>query len=614
VLKVDDYRDIRVCHRDGLGIRAIARKLHHSRRVIRAAIQCAEPTPYTRTKAVPRPKLGAFTATIEQILKEDEQAPRKQRHTAMQVFRRLVEEHQYRGGYDAVRRYIGTLRRRSTPTFIPLQHPPGRRLEADFGHIHVDYADSSGGGAFESAGGGASGGPGWTRRQVPVLILTWSYSHALFMMKLPTERLESVLLGLVTGLEFFGCVPRELWWDNPKALTTAIMKGRERRVNERYAALASHYRFDPKFCMPASGWEKPDVERRVYDLQRRFATPVPRVKDDDELNAYLRECCVAEMQRTVSGRPQTIGQMFEEEKTALLESVKPKRTGTTPELPSAELPGAGLPGAGALPVHRFDPCIFASGKVDHYQTVRYDKSRYSVPRHCPTLAFGGGGGGGMVTIKAYADRVEIVAAGQVVARHPRRYDAGLQLDPLHYLVTLGRRPMALDHADLYRQWQLPAAFNELRRKLEARHGAAAGIRHYIQVLQLLAEHPLPRVRQAVETALGSASSGPPAAATPNVAAAADASQAQAPCVAGQSALLDATMIRQLVQQLAIHESATDSPAAAGPADLPAHLIPVTVPAPDLNRFNVLLASASEVSEPASSSDPTPSIPGDIVHA
>ena len=100
-------------------------------------------------------------------------------------------------------------------------------MEADFGHIHVDYADTggamtgagagsrdaagvvgvaAGGGACGGGGGGAS--PGWIRRQVPVLILTWSYSHALFMMKLPTERLESVLLGTVTGLEFFGCVPR----------------------------------------------------------------------------------------------------------------------------------------------------------------------------------------------------------------------------------------------------------------------------------------------------------------------------------------------------------------------------------------------------------------------
>jgi hypothetical protein len=49
-----------------------------------------------------------------------------------------------------------------------------------------------------------------------------------------------------------------------------------------------------------------------------------------------------------------------------------------------------------------------------------------------------------------------------------------------------------------KNWQLPESFSRLRQLLEERHGARTGIRHYIRVLQLLAEHPLERVRQAVE--------------------------------------------------------------------------------------------------------------------
>jgi hypothetical protein len=40
-------------------------------------------------------------------------------------------------------------------------------------------------------------------------------------------------------------------------------------MNIRYAALASHYGFEPLFCMPRTATEKPDVEHKVYDLQRR---------------------------------------------------------------------------------------------------------------------------------------------------------------------------------------------------------------------------------------------------------------------------------------------------------------------------------------------------------
>jgi len=85
--------------------------------------------------------------------------------------------------------------------------------------------------------------------------------------------------------------------------------------------------------------------------------------------------------------------------------------------------------------------------VDKYQTVQFDGNRYSVPRPCAFRA---------VTVKGYVDRIEVVAEGSVVARHRRCYERHQQiLDPLHYLATLGRRPAALDHSKVYRDWHLP---------------------------------------------------------------------------------------------------------------------------------------------------------------
>ena len=82
-------------------------------------------------------------------------------------------------------------------------------------------------------------------------------------MALPFERTEAILEGMVSAFEFFGSVPREVWWDNPRTVATLILQGRERRPHPRYAALASHYAFDPLFCMPAQGNEKPDAESTV---------------------------------------------------------------------------------------------------------------------------------------------------------------------------------------------------------------------------------------------------------------------------------------------------------------------------------------------------------------
>lgn len=446
MLTVEDYGRIRRAHRDGMSIREIARRYHHSRRKIRQVLCEPQPRPYRRKQPVRCPVLDPVKPVIDAILKTDETAPRKQRHTAAQIHRRLQSEHGYQGGYDQVRRYVARQRKYYRETFIPLFHDPGERLESDFGHIYVDFPDG--------------------RRQVSVLVCTWAYSNCPFAIALPTERVESILEGMVAAFSFFGCVPREVWWDNPKTVVKELLKGRRRLMNPYYAALASHYNFEPLFCLPARGNEKPRVENRVYDLQRRWATPVPAVKDIEALNAHLRRMCISEQQRIISGQSETICQRFVRDYESSLR----------------------------LPDHPFDPCIHQAGQVDKYQTVMFDTNRYSVPRQ---QAFS------VVTIKAYTDRIAISTGDQVIACHRRSYGRGEQiLDPLHYLVTLGRRPAALDRSDVYRGWRLPSVFGELRVQLEQRNGASTGARHYIRILQLLADHPLERVRQAIEYLMG----------------------------------------------------------------------------------------------------------------
>ena len=455
MLTVDDYGRIRRAHRDGMGIREIARRFHHSRQKVGQILRGeSEPRPYAKRSGQSAPKLGPFKTRILEILKQDESSPPKQRHTAMRIFERLRDEDiedagdggRYQGGYDSVRRFVKQHRESKRETFIPLDHDPGQRVEADFGEIQVDFPEG--------------------RRKVNVLILLWSYSNAPFAMALPTQRTEAILEGMTQAFEFFGCVPKEVWWDNPRTVADAVLSGRERKVNARYAALASHFAFEPLFCLPASGNEKPVVENRVKTLERKWSTPVPQMQDMAELNEYLRECCVRERDRNSSGKTEAIGVRFERDRGA----------------------------SATLPKHRFDPCLRQDAKVDKYQFSQFDNVSYSVPRHCAFQS---------VTVKAYVDRVEIVHQHTVVATHPRSYERGDQvLDPLHYLTTLERRPAALDHSNVYRNWKLPAVFLQLRERLEDRLGARAGVRQYVRVLQLLASHPMQRVQSAIEQLRG----------------------------------------------------------------------------------------------------------------
>ena len=180
MVTVDDYGAIRRARRDGMTIRQIARQFGHSRKTVRHALTHAEPHPEPLTRNRPAPKLGPFQAIIDQILIDDEAAPPKQRHTAAQVFRRVRDEHGYRGVYVQVQRYVRKHRPRHQETFIPLGHLPGQRLEADFGHIHVDFPDG--------------------RRLVPFLVTAWAYSNAPFVLALPFERTEAILEGHGRGV------------------------------------------------------------------------------------------------------------------------------------------------------------------------------------------------------------------------------------------------------------------------------------------------------------------------------------------------------------------------------------------------------------------------------
>lgn len=506
---VDDFAALRCAHRDGLSIRQIAKQFGVGRDTVRKALAHPEPQPYALAKPRAAPIFGPFQQVVDTILDADEHAPRKQRHTASQLFRRLRNEFGYTGSYDQVRRYLQRRRLDHRETFIPLDHPPGHRAEADFGHIAADFPDG--------------------RRQLPVLLVTWSYSNCPFALALPTERTEAVLHGLVEAFAFFACVPHELWWDNPTTVAVTILRGRARQLQPRYAALACHYTFAPKFCMPARGNEKPRVENRVFDLQRRWATPVPQVANLDALNLHLRRCCLAERDRVSGDHTDPVGVRFAQDRAA----------------------------AGPLPTHPFDACVLQNGQVDKYQTVRFDHNSYSVPRHWAFRP---------VTVKGYVTHVEVVAGGQVVAHHARCYDRGQRvLDPLHYLVTLQRKPAALDHAPVYRDWQLPATFTDLRHALEEHLGVGTGARQFIRVLQLLAGHPLARVERAI-------------------------------VLCQEHGAADAAAITEQVERLARAETSSDNGLSSNDSGLSpnaATLAVLQVPAPDLTRFNRLLSPHSQ---------------------
>jgi hypothetical protein len=83
---VEQFEAIRRDHaREGLSIRALAKRHGVHRRAVRQALASAVPPPKRPPSSRPAPKLGAFRVVIDGWLAADLEAPRKQRHTARRI-------------------------------------------------------------------------------------------------------------------------------------------------------------------------------------------------------------------------------------------------------------------------------------------------------------------------------------------------------------------------------------------------------------------------------------------------------------------------------------------------------------------------------------------------
>jgi transposase len=120
---------------EGVSKRQILRETGMHWKTLQKMLTHPEPPGYRQCKPRPKQKLGPYQERIEQILKEDQWLPRKQRHTAKRVWERLKEAG-FTGGYTVVKEAVRELTQRNQEVFVPLVHPPGA-AQMDFGHALV---------------------------------------------------------------------------------------------------------------------------------------------------------------------------------------------------------------------------------------------------------------------------------------------------------------------------------------------------------------------------------------------------------------------------------------------------------------------------------------------
>jgi transposase len=444
MFSVELYGRVRhACHIEGLSQREAARRFGIHRNTVRKMLAFSVPPGYRRAQPPPRPKLGAFTAIIDQILAADRAAPPKQRHTAKRIFDRLRAEHGYTGSYTTVKAYVHEHRARAQEMFVPLAHPPGH-AQADFGE------------AVAVIGG--------VRQKIHFFCLDLPHSDAGFLKAYPAERTEAFLDGHNAAFAFLGGVPQSILYDNTRLAVARILGDGTRQRTRAFAELQSHYLFLDRFGRPGKGNDKGKVEGLVGYARRNFLVPVPVAPSFAALNAHLEQRCLERLDHRVRGHEESIGERLVRDLSAL----QPR------------------------PPTPYEACDRKPARVSALSLVRYDRNDYSVPTaygHRPVL------------VKGYVGEVVIACGAEIIARHPRTYGREeFIFDPLHYLALLEQKIGALDQAAPLQGWELPEAFATLRRLLETRMGKA-GKREYVQVLRLLENFRLEDVEAAMHQAL-----------------------------------------------------------------------------------------------------------------
>lgn len=452
MIQVDEKEQIRrAFYIEEQSIRQIARERQHSRESVKQALVNPAPTAYHQQQPRPSPITGPFQALIDRWLLEDRQRPRKQRHTAHRIYQRLCDEYQFGGAESTVRRLVrlrkAALQIERPDVFIPLEFAAGQDAQADFGEAQVILAGEPATAQF--------------------IVMVLGYSTLPFVMAFPHQRQEALFEGHVAAFEWFGGVPRCIWYDNLKPAVHRVLQGRNRLEQERFISLRSYYLFESRFCTPGQGHEKGLVENQVGYARRNFMVPLPEANSWAELNAQLLARCEQEKEHRRHGQRQTIGDRWVEERPHLL----------------------------PLPLTPFESCVYAPAKVNQESLVSFDGNLYSVP---PVYAHQ------RVLVKGFVHRVAIAHQDRIVAQHPRCYDRGQEIiDPLHYLGLLLQRPGAFEHAKAVRRWRAewPPVYEHYLAQLRLRLPEPEAVRRFVRVLQLHQDFTAAEIAAAVQQAL-----------------------------------------------------------------------------------------------------------------
>lgn len=219
--------------------------------------------------------------------------------TAQRIYQDLVDEVQFQGSYEAVKRFVQRLKAEAPAPIQRIEVQPGEEVQVDFGS------------------GAPIVQPDGKRRKTHVFRMVLSYSRKAFSQAVLRQDTETFIRCLESGFRSFGGVAKTLNLDNLKA---AVLRAdwHDPELNPKLESFCRHYGVALLPCLPRRPQHKGKTEASIKYLKSN-ALKGRTFTSLAEQNVFLAnwESTVAD-QRIHGTTRRQVATLFAEEKKALL--------------------------------------------------------------------------------------------------------------------------------------------------------------------------------------------------------------------------------------------------------------------------------------------------------
>ncbi len=385
------------------------------------------------------PRLSKLDAYKGQIVRWLDAHP----YSAQQIFQRLREAG-FEGGITIVKDYVHRIRPRHQAAFLKLDFAAGECAQVDWGEYGTIAVGS-------------------TRRRLSFFLMVLCYSRRMYLEFTVSQKMEFFLACHENAFAAFGACPSRIMVDNLKSAVLQRLVGAAPVFNPKYLDFSRHWGFEIVPCNVAKGNEKGRVENGV---------------------GYVKKNLLAGLE------------------LADFAALQPAATLWVDTVANVRIHGA----THQRPIDRFEderahlrPLNPAGSDLARVCTVRatrqfrvpLDTNHYSVPARYA---------GQLLTLKAYAERVCIYDADQLVAHHPRSMDRYQDIEePEHAQQLLAQRKSAREQRLLVHFLALSPRAQAYREGLEAKRVNARV--HLRKILALAELHGKEAVARALDDGL-----------------------------------------------------------------------------------------------------------------